>query len=197
MQMKGFSKVARALPATPLKAYSFLAVSLLAIAEPAHAERLTFDQRLYPPLKAVLDAGDPGMIAYNARDPRYVIDVIAIKGRSATDWSEAIEIIARTPSKDAATARAWYEQLSSSANRLCPATVSTLAEDGTSITYEQHSPDCPAVRRGNAAARSATTIARIVGSKRSLFAIIFRFKGVPESTVRQQALELLASAHIE
>jgi hypothetical protein len=187
METRGFSTAACAL----------LALPLLALADPAHAERLTFDQRLYPPLKAVLDGGDPAMIAYNARDPRYVVDVIAIKGRSATDWSEAIEIIARTPGKEAATAHAWYEQLSSSANRLCPATVSTLAEDGASITYEQHSPDCSAVRSTNAAARSATTIARIVGSKRSLFAIIFRFTGMPESTARQQALELLASAHIE
>ena len=34
-----------------------LAPFLFALATPAHAEKLMFDHRLYPPLKAVLDRG--------------------------------------------------------------------------------------------------------------------------------------------
>ena len=167
-----------------------LALVLLAIAVPAHAERLTFDHRLYPPLKAVLDSGDAAMIDYNPSNPRYVVDLIAIKGKSAADWREAIEIIARTPSKDVGTARAWHDEMILRANRLCPNTVTDIAEDSRSITFQRQSPDCPAER-------AETAITQIVASKRSLFAITFLFKGVPDAATRQQALDLLASAHIE
>ena len=60
-------------------------LGVLLLASPANAERLKFDHRLSPSLKAVFDANDPGMIAFNDTNPRYVTDLIAIEGASAQD----------------------------------------------------------------------------------------------------------------
>ncbi|MFM5954641.1 MAG: hypothetical protein ACKOPE_10130 [Novosphingobium sp.] len=169
---------------------ALLAMLLLAAAYPAQAEKLTFDHRLYPPLKEVLDSGDAGMIAYDASNPRYVIDLIAIRGKSASDWSEALEIIARTPAKSLRSARDWFDELRRGADRRCANTFTMLAEGPASLTFERRSPDCPAERAG-------TEITRVLAGKRSLFRITFLFKGVPDESARQQALALLASAHLE
>ena len=85
--------------------------ALLALASPALAEKLSFDHRLVPPLKAVLDSGNAAMIDYNGSNPRYVTDVIAVRGHSAKDWDEALVIIARAPSNKVQTAGQWLEEL--------------------------------------------------------------------------------------
>ena len=157
---------------------------------PAVAEKLTFDHRLHPGLKAVLDSGDADMIAYNASDPRYVVDLIAVKGKSTADWTEALEIIARSPSKKVKSARDWVAELQAGPVRACHPVDATLAEDQASITVERHAPSCPA-------ARAETTIIRIVQGKRSLFLLSVLVKGVLDQTSRQQWLALLSSAHIE
>lgn len=162
----------------------------MALASPAHAEKLSFDHRLYPPLKAVLDGGDADRIAYDASNPRYVVDLIAVQGKSATDWSEALEIIARTPAQKVRTARDWFAELRGRSDRLCPNTVTAIAEDAASITFERHSPACTAER-------AETALTRVLAGKRSLFAVSFLFKGVPDAATRRQWLALLASAHIE
>lgn len=169
---------------------ALLALVLIAAAMPAHAEKLTFDHRLYPPLKAVLDSGDADMIAYNANNPRYVVDLIAVQGKSASDWTEALEIIARTPARDMRTAGDWSAELRARADKLCHNTVTPIAEDAGSLTFERHSPNCPAER-------AETVITRVLAGKRSLFLISILFKGVPDEATRRQWLALLESAHIE
>ncbi|MDE2435748.1 MAG: hypothetical protein KGM49_05770 [Sphingomonadales bacterium] len=165
-------------------------ILLLAAAVPAHAEKLSFDHRLYPPLKAALDSGDADRVAYDASNPRYVIDLIAITGKSAANWSEALEIIARTPEKKVRTARDWVAELRGQAGGSCSTSQTTIAEDRASITFERHSPNC-------ATARAETTITRVLAGKRSLFAVSFLLKGAPDEATRRQWLALLASAHIE
>jgi hypothetical protein len=159
-------------------------------ASPAQAERLVFDHRLYPPLKAVFDSGDQGMIAFNASNPRYVVDLIVAKGASTANWSEALEIIARSPGKPVRTARDWAAELQTGTDRGCKVDLTPIADDETSLTFSRHVTDCPQ-------ARAETTITRIVQGKRSLFLLSALFKGVPDETTRQQWLALLASAHIE
>lgn len=163
---------------------------VLAAACPAKAEKLVFDHRLYPPLKAVLDGGDPAMIAYNASNPRYVVDLIAVKGASAADWSEALEIIARSPAKSVRTARDWADELRAKDERACRATTVPIAQDAASLTFERQSPGC-------AAARAPLTITRVVAGKRSLFLLSVLFKTEPDATTREQWLALLRSARIE
>ena len=68
-------------------------LGLLLLAGPALAEKLVFDHRLSPALKAVLDSGDASMIDYNTANPRNVIDLIAVRGTSAKNWTEALVII--------------------------------------------------------------------------------------------------------
>lgn len=170
-----------------------LAVSILwalAAAAPAAAEKLTFDHRNHPGLKAVLDGGDPAMIDFDNSNPRHVVDLIAVKGRSAQDWTEALEIIARTPTGKVGTAREWASEIQRGPVAACKPTITTLAEDAISVTFERLAPACPA-------ARAETMITRIVQGKRSLFLLSVLVKGVPDQTARQQWLALLASAHLE
>lgn len=166
------------------------ALLMLVAAVPAHAEKLVFDHRIYPPLKAVLDSGDAAMIAFDGSNPRYVVDLIAVQGKSTTDWNEALEIIARAPSKKVSTAQDWLAELNARADRHCPNTVRTIAEDASSITFERSVKDCPAER-------ADTTIGRILIGKRSLFLMTVLVKGVPDAATRQQWLDLLNSAHID
>ena len=166
------------------------ALLLLLWALPAQAEKLTFDHRNHPRLKAVLDAGDPAMIDFNGKDPRYVVDLIAVEGTSARNWTEALEIIARTPTKKVRTARDWAAELQNGAVARCSPAVTTLAEDENSITIERLAPSCPA-------ARAETMITRIVQGKRSLFLLSVLAKGRLDPTSRQQWLALLASAHLD
>lgn len=167
-----------------------IAVLAFALPQVAKAEKLSFDHRLYPPLKAVLDSGDSAMIDYNGRDPRYVTDLIAVKGTSAANWTEALEIIARLPGKDARTAREWAAALQAAAPAGCKAQITPIAEDADSITFARSLSACPK-------ARAETTITRIVQGKRSLFLLSALFKGKPDDAARVQWLALLASAHIE
>lgn len=166
------------------------ALMVLAAAYPAKAEKLVFDHRLYPPLKAVLDGGDPGMIAYNASNPRYVVDLIAVKGKSASDWSEALEIIARSPNKAVRTARDWADEIRTKEDRACRATILPIADDAQSLTFERQSPGCKD-------ARAPLTITRVVAGKRSLFLLTVLFKNAPDPAAREQWLALLRSARIE
>lgn len=167
------------------------ALALLTGAGAARAERLTFDHRLYPPLKATLDSGDTAMVAYDGSNPRHVVDVIAVHGRSAADWDEALEIIARTPARNMTTAREWLAESQAAAARRCPgARVETLAEDADSVTFAEQLADCP--RPGG-----ETRLGRIVAGRRSLFAITFILKGQVDAKTRAGWLALLNSAHIE
>ena len=85
-----------------------LAFALFFISAPAWAERLQFDHRLYPPLKQVLDEGDADMVLFDNSKPARLVDLIAVKGKSARNWTEALEIVATLPPKEASGgARGW------------------------------------------------------------------------------------------
>lgn len=163
----------------------------LAAAPSAHAERLTFDYRLYPPLKAALDSGETARIAYDGSNPRYVVDLIAITGHSAADWDEAIQIIARTPAHNMTTAQAWFAEIEAAALRECPgAKLRIVAKEADAITYEEQSIGCPRPA-------GESRMGRIVAGRRSLFAITFILHGSAEPAARAGWLATLNSAHIE
>ncbi|MBS0253666.1 MAG: hypothetical protein JSS36_00270 [Proteobacteria bacterium] len=177
---------------TALRIAGALAAILALVAAPsARAERLTFDYRLYPPLKAALDSGDAGRIAYDGSNPRHVVDLIAITGRSAADWDEAVEIIARTPSHNMTSARSWFAEIEAMALRECPAArLSIVAEETGSIIYTEQSDGCPRPA-------GESRMGRIVAGRRSLFAITFILHGSAEPAARSGWLATLNSAHIE
>ena len=164
--------------------------ALLLLAAPALAEKLVFDHRLSPPLKAVFDSGDASMISYDASNPRNVVDVIAVRGKSAKDWSEALVIIARTPDKKVRGAGEWIAELQREARAKCASTFTQLAQDDISITIERHSTGC---RPGY----PSTALYRAITGKRSLFLLAVLVKDNLSDSARSQWLAMMSSAHLE
>ena len=164
--------------------------ALLLSAAPAFAEKLVFDHRLSPPLKAVFDSGDASMINYNNSDPRNVIDLIAVRGKSAADWTEALVIIARTPDRKVRNAADWTADLQREAKAKCAGTFTEIARDAVSVTLERHSVRCPA-------GYPPTAIYRAIGGKKSLFLLAVLVKDALSPAARAQWLAMMDSAHLE
>lgn len=173
-----------------MKLPGLAAALLVLLATPAQAEKLTFDHRLNPALKEVLDSGDAAKVDYNNANARYVVDRIAVRGTTANDWQEALEIIARTPAKGVSSAADWMAELRARADKACPNTVVKLAEDAASVTFERQSQPCKAERAPYA-------LYRAVSGKRSLFLLAVLAKQPLDKESRARWLALLASAHIE
>jgi hypothetical protein len=166
------------------------ALALIASTTPARAEKLEFDHRLYPPLQEVLDSGDKDMLLFDDRNPARLVDLIAIRGKSAKNWTEALEIVALVRPRDVSTAKDWFEIIRTTANRRCPNTISIIAEDAVSVTFQRLSPNCPAER-------AETGLYRLVAGQRSWFQLAVLVKGEMDETSRGQWLALLASAHLD
>ena len=167
-----------------------LFVGLALIATPALADKLTFDHRMVPALKAVLDSGDAAMVDFNASNPKNVVDLIAIRGRSAKDWTEALVIIARTPQGKVRSAADWAGELQREAQAKCASIFTELARDENSATYERRSTGCPS-------GYPPIALYRMVGNKRSLFLLAVLVKDSLDETERGQWLAMMSSAHIE
>ncbi len=164
--------------------------ALLLIASPAWAERLLFDHRLSPPLLATLAAKDPAMIAYNDKNPRYVTDLIVVRGKSASDWTEALLIVARTPDRKVRTAPEWLAELRTEATKRCTSSITVLAEDAQSVLFERRSTGC----KGD---YPPVALYRVVQGPRSLFMLAVLSRTELSETSRGEWRALLESARIE
>jgi len=173
-----------------MRARLILFALLLCPTAPAGAERLTFDHRLSPPLKAVLDSGDATKMSFNNDNPRYLVDVIAVRGASATEWIEALVIIARTADRKVNKAQDWVRELQREAGEHCRARFAPLAEDQNSVTFERRSSGCPP-------GFPPVGLYRVVQGKTSLFLLAALAKDGLDETARGKWLALLASAHLE
>jgi hypothetical protein len=168
-----------------------LIVLLLAMsATPVLAEKLSFDHRLYQPLKDVLDSGRDDMIQFNAKDPAYVTDLIVIRGKSVRNWTEAMIIIARTPGPKVRTAADWLAELKQQSEAECASQFSIIAQDDSSITAERSSQGC---RPGY----PAFAIYRIVQGKKGLFLLGAMSKDGFAPEARSAWLALLGSAKLD
>ncbi len=169
---------------------SRIALALLLFATPAVAERLEFDHRLSPPLQAVLDGGDTTMIESDSRSPTRHVDLIAVRGRSAQSWTEALEILSIARPRDIKDVEGWLALLQSQAQSRCAATFEVISRDANSVTFQRTSPHCPA--------ESATFgLYRLVTGKRSWFQLSVLVRDDLSETARQQWLALFASAHLK
>lgn len=124
-----------------------IALLLLLIAMPAHAERLQFDHRLSPPLQKVLDEGRSEMVQFDGSDPTRLVDLIAVRGELAMKWQEALQIVLIPKQKKIDGAQGWMAQIESgirsrSAAAACKAEFAVLAQDENSVTFERRSPGC-------------------------------------------------------
>lgn len=167
-----------------------VALALLACAAPALADKLVFDYRMVPALKAVLDSGDPAMISYDNSNPRNVVDLIAIEGKSARDWHQALVIIARKPDRKIASPADWKAQLEADAARQCPAQFAVLASDANSVTFERRSTGCRA-------GYPAVALYRVVQGQQSLFLLAAMSKDDFTPQRRGEWLAMMGSAHLE
>lgn len=160
------------------------------LTSPLQAERLKFDHRLSPQLKAVFDSGDPDKIDFNDSNPHYVTDLVAIEGKSAKDWTEALLIVARTPDKKVRTVNEWVSELQGESQRRCASEFRTVAQDLASVTFERHSTGC-------AAGYPPVALYRVVAGKQSLFLLGFLRKAEPSAQIMQEWQAVLASATID
>lgn len=173
---------------------NLIALFLLLIAMPAHAERLQFDHRLSPPLQKVLDEGRSEMVLFDGSDPTRLVDLIAVRGQSATNWREALQIVSIPKQKKIDGPLGWMEQIQSGvrarATGACAADFSVIVQDGNSVTFERRSPGCGAdsVSYG---------LYRLVTGKRSWFQLAVLSKDEITAEARAQWLALLASARLE
>ncbi|MCW1402292.1 hypothetical protein OKA06_08125 [Novosphingobium sp. MW5] len=165
-------------------------VAALLTASPARAERLQFDHRLYPPLQQVLDSGNKDMIDFNSKNPTRLVDLIAVKGKSAKAWSEALEIVSIVRPGDVSGAQDWMALMQKQSLGRCKAEFSVIAQDANSVTFERHSRDCRAERANHG-------LYRLVAGKRSWFQLSVLSKGELAAEARTQWLALLASARLE
>lgn len=159
------------------------------LASPAHAERLEFDYRVYPPLKEVLDSGRSEMIHYDDSNPRYVTDRIAIRGTSVDNWTEALDIVVRLRRSKMRAPADWAGEIQQKSRALCTSTFTTIAEDANSLTFLRQSTGCPA-------GTPLTGLYRIVAGRRSLFMLNGFTLGEMAEPMRQQWVELLRTAHL-
>ena len=170
-----------------------LCLLLLVLCQPAFAERLQFDHRLYPPLKQVLDSGDATKVQFDNKNPAHLVDLIATRGASADQWEEAIEILSILPPRGLNGAAEWMAQMQRDTLARCPAAAppqfTILAQDAQSVTFEARAANCPAERAPHA-------LYRLLAGKRSWFRLSILEKGNFDPAARQQWLSLLASANL-
>lgn len=167
-----------------------LGIALALVGAPLLADKLVFDYRLVPELKAVFDGGDPAMLSYDGRNPRNLVNVIAVRGKSAKEWDEAMVIIARTPDAKIATVEGWLAQLQSDAAKQCPSRFTVLSRDEISLTVERRSTGCKA-------GYPPVALYRIVKGAPSLFMLAAMTKTDFTQAARSNWLSLMASAHLE
>ena len=176
--------------AISMRLIPFVFTALMLTSVPAAAERLQFNHRLHPQVKAVLDSGRSEMVSFDASDPKYLVDRIVVEGKSVSDWTEEFEIIARSEQKGMNSAADWLADMRRGFDRRCANTISVIAQDYGSITFERHTPSCPAER-------AESGIYRIVAGKHSLFLLAALRKGPISDESKRLWLALLASAHLE
>lgn len=167
----------------------FLLLLLCAAPTPAFAEHLNFDHRLHPPLKAVFDQKRDEMISYDNSNPRYVIDRIAITGKSATDWTEALDIIVRVPTRDVKTADDWFAEIKAKAGKACTSEFAVIATDALGLTFSRRSTNC-------GADKVQFALYRIVTGTKSLFLLNAIHRADMDEPTKQQWLALLNSAQL-
>ncbi len=172
-----------------MKKLHIIFLLLCALPTAAFAERLNFDHRLYAPLKAVFEDNRDEMIAYDNSKPGYVIDRIAIKGKSATDWTEALDIIVRVPSREVKTADAWFTEIKAKAGKSCASEFAVIATDALGITFSRRSTNC-------GPDKVQFALYRIVTGPKSLFMLNAIHRADMDEQTRQQWTALLASAYL-
>jgi len=169
---------------------AFLAISLISMAQPAHAERLLFDHRANPDLKAVLDRKNDRLIHYEEKNGR-AFDRIVLQGQSAEtdDWTEALEITVSKRQRNLHSPADWFTAF----RRLrtpCPVEWSALASDELSLTFTGIASAC-------AGRPARTAFYRVVLGQGSVYLLAAIVKGEVRPLQQQRWFALLVTARVE
>ncbi|HEY6871028.1 MAG TPA: hypothetical protein VI199_14835 [Novosphingobium sp.] len=166
------------------------AVLLACAAAPARAEKLDIDHRLYSPLHAVMENATDGTVYYDASQPGRVFDRIMVRGSSAErDWTEALEILVIRRAAQFKTAQDWLATFRPDSESACPARLSSLAADDSSMTFALDAPAC-------ASGPALTGLYRVVLGRKSIYVVSAKLKGAMTPSQREQWLALLGSAKL-
>ncbi len=169
--------------------YKALFALALAFSTPAHAERLLIDHRGYPALsQAVMNAGEDA-IFYQDASPDYVLDRIKIQGRSASDWSEAIEFVVYPRGRGVKQIEDWYRGFSAAEQLTCPSRWNVIRQDDTGITFTRDQAQC-------AGLQGQSRLYRAMLGKRHVFLVGGLYRGEMSEEMKHQWLVVLDSAKV-
>ena len=156
----------------------------------AHAEKLEFDYRIYPPLKAAMDNQGDDTVYFDNTQPGRMFDRILVVGKSAeTDWIEALELVVTRRDAKARSPDEWYRKFRPAAETACPGNVAVLTRDDKSLTFALDATPCTG-------GTPLTALYRVFYGRKSVYVVGAKYKGKMAPTQREQWLALLASVHL-
>ncbi len=169
--------------------FKILFAMLASISSPALAERLTLDHRSYPALsQAVMSARDDA-IFYQDASPDFVLDRIMVRGRSASDWDEAIEMIVYPRGRKLSKLEDWYRGYTSAEQRSCPSRWTVIRQDEGGITFSRDRAQC-------ADQSGQSRLYRAFMGKRHVFLVGGLYRGEMPEANKAQWLVVLDSARV-
>lgn len=167
-----------------------LATLGLATAGTARAERLDIDHRLYAPLHTAMEQAHEGSVFYQATPSGRILDRILINGTSAEhDWTEALELVVAPRKSERRTPQEWFSAFQAASETNCPADLTVLSEDDTSITFSLDAPPC-------STGTPLSGLYRVIYGRKTVYVVSAKLKGSARAEQREQWLGLLNSAKL-
>ncbi|MBC2660652.1 hypothetical protein H7F50_02730 [Novosphingobium flavum] len=167
-----------------------LALIGLMTAAAAQAERLDIDHRLYAPLHAAMEQPHEGSIFYQASPSGRQFDRILVNGTSAEhDWTEALELVVVPRKGERKPPQEWFAAFQAASESTCPANVTVLGEDESSITFSLDAPPC-------STGTPLSGLYRVIYGRKTVYVVSAKLKGQMPADQRQQWLGLLNSAKL-
>ena len=156
----------------------------------AQAERLDIDHRLYAPLHAAIEQPREGSVFYQASPSGRQFDRILVHGTSAEhDWTEALELVVTPRKSERKTPQEWLAAFQTASESSCPANVTLLDEDDSSITFSLDAPPC-------STGTPLSGLYRVIYGRKTVYVVSAKLKGQMRAEQRQQWLGLLNSAKL-
>jgi hypothetical protein len=172
-----------------------VAAFALFLGSPAGAQMLVWDHGQYPPFQQLVQSLSAGQhlesMYVEDKTPVYALQRFAIDGTSATasDWTEAVEVLNTMRKAEPPTPAAWYARFQKQGSQ-CPSKWTLITEDKQSVTFERDSQACPPQP-------AQAGLYRVIYGKKQVFALIYTNKKTLTAEQRAQVLAMLASASIE
>lgn len=123
------------------------------------------------------------------RTPIYVLQRFVTEGKSAFDWTEAVEVLNTMRRAEPKTPAEWYGRFQQKGLD-CPSNWTLIAQDKKSVTFRRDSQACPPQP-------AQSGFYRVVYGKQQVFVLMVTNKSAVSEQKHQQILAMLASAEIK